>query len=426
MTSSKTKRAETSAFRRRLTRCRTSLPWAPGAGSIGRGGRPVPAAHPRPIPAVPHHNLPWRRPGPRAAGRWAPFPARRPPILSIGDAFHSGPFQKLDLPPGAPSGPGKTSHRLLPGGCPRARPESARQTSPQASPRPAEFSRTHRLATLGAPASSPRGPVGGGGGGRVARRTGRTAGRTDAQARSHPRSRRLPPPTHTRTHTHTRVERSGRERGSARNPWNEAPSALTRALRAPPGPPGHAPGSAPPTEQVGPSPGELAVGRGRGLARPGEALFPSPARRAPGGSSHLRAGADVLGRRTSAEGPEPCRAPRRTSRAVRARGPSVSHTPESGPREHTLSAPAHENLPRAQVPAAVGQARSPTHTGRPMPRGDPAHVTATSTAEPHFVPSGPAATATHSQQVPEFEPDAQPLRLPGLQTRTGPAFTREK
>lgn len=81
-------------------------------------------------------------------------------------------------------------------------------SSPQASPHPAGFSRTHRRAAPCAPTSGRLGPAAGRGRGATAGRTGPGAlrGCAHAQAPSRPRSAQTPAAPH--THTHTRAARA--------------------------------------------------------------------------------------------------------------------------------------------------------------------------------------------------------------------------
>lgn len=86
------------------------------------------------------------------------------------------------------------------------------------------------------------------------RGTWRTPGarrRAGALAPALPHDRPLRTPTRTRGQRAPSRLRRGRERGSERNPWNEAPPALTRVPPGSAGPSGHAPGPAPPAQQVG-------------------------------------------------------------------------------------------------------------------------------------------------------------------------------
>ncbi|XP_053752695.1 basic salivary proline-rich protein 1-like [Panthera pardus] len=241
---------------------------------------------------------------------------------------------------------------------------------PQAGPSRARFSRTHRRAALGSPASGRPGPVGGGGGrgGGTAERAGRTPGarrRTGALAPALPH--RLPrcTPTRTRGRRAPGRLRGGRERGSARNPWNEAPPARPQArsaglrLARQNTPPGHAP----PTEQVGGRAQVSRLGSGGGAPRARERLVsPPPSRRTPRGRSHL-----PRGRRRARAGDACCRpgaalGPRRRRQFPRARGPGISRIslPPKGPASgNSPSVYTHQRTFRgAQVPAALGQPAS--------------------------------------------------------------------
>lgn len=93
-------------------------------------------------------------------------------------------------------------------------------------------------------------------GARGALRSAQTHRRARTRAPADSRPPRTPARTRTRGRRAPDRLRGGRERESARNPWNEAPPALTRALRAPraqPGPPGHAPGVPRPPSRWGPA-----------------------------------------------------------------------------------------------------------------------------------------------------------------------------
>lgn len=336
---------------------------------LGRGrkyrkkGRPVPTAHPQPLPAVLHPTLLCRRPEPRlyrAPGlppaACLALPGRLPRGTLPPPTEPDLPSRALELrlPLGASSCPARTSHLLPPGGRPQSCSESAHRSFPAGQPSRAPFSRTHRPAALGSPASGRPGPVGGGGGVEAGPPSARGAlrGRADAQARSRPRSRTDSPSAHPHAHAG-----GARRAGSAADASAEArgipgmrrrpPSAGSAGLRlarqdTPPDTPLPRAGGRP-------SPGESAGRRGRGLARRGEACFPSPARRTPRGSSHLPGGCGRAPAGNVRCGPGAALGPREeapVAKGARARhlrriyvpqGPAVGNTPFSVHAQTNLS-----------------------------------------------------------------------------------------
>lgn len=226
-----------------------------------RKERPVPAAHPQPLPSVLHPALLCLRSGPSVyRARRASFPA---PCLALPGRLARGIPQEPDLPlrvlelrlqPGASNCPAKTSRRLPLGGRPQSCPSQPTRSSPAGQPSRAGSSCTHRRAALGSPASGQPGPVGGSRGVEAGPPGARGAlrGRADAQARSRPRSRTDSPSAHPHAHAG-----GARRAGSAADASAEArgiPGMRHRPpsaghCRAPPGPPDHAPGHAPPTSR---------------------------------------------------------------------------------------------------------------------------------------------------------------------------------
>lgn len=315
------------------THCRKSVPFCfgKGAGSILKGKEPIPAAHPLPCPAVPHHSPPLplaKTKGLQGAGTPRPAPRRRLPgqlplqtlDLSLRVSWRFGSHQEPQVAPQE-----QAASSVLPGGRPRPAPNQSTPELPASQPSPCPL-RPHSppggsgLARLG-----PAGPRWGQGRDHGARETGRTPGARRRAGALAPALPHRPQPLRTPTRTHGRRApsrlRGGRERGSARNPWNEAPPALSRAL----------PGSAGPRPRARPSSpaggGRAQVRRRGGGGRASRArvrLISSPTRSTPDGSSHL---------------PNGCR----RARAANVRmGPGLRSTPGSAWTQRTRCAPASD------------------------------------------------------------------------------------
>lgn len=341
---------------------RAVLFWG-GAGSTGRKGDPsqLPILSPFPQSCTQPFFAAGQNQG--STGRRASLPPR---ASHSQDAFLAGPsppqrsrtslrepwsFGSHWEPQVAPREPATSSLQedaLSPA------PSQPTGVSPQGQPSRAPFSRTHRPAALGSPASGRPGPVGGGGGVEAGPPSARGAlrGRADAQARSRPRSRTDSPSAHPHAHAG-----GARRAGSAADASAEArgipgmrrrpPSAGSAGLRlarqdTPPDTPLPRAGGRP-------SPGESAGRRGRGLARRGEACFPSPARRTPRGSSHLPGGCGRAPAGNVRCGPGAALGPREeapVAKGARARhlrriyvpqGPAVGNTPFSVHAQTNLS-----------------------------------------------------------------------------------------
>lgn len=342
-----------------------------------KGGRkyterkePIPAAHPQPCPAVPHHSPPLplaKTKGLQGAGTPRPAPRRRLPgqlplqtlDLSLRVSWRFGSHQEPQVAPQE-----QAASSVLPGGRPRPAPNQSTPELPTSQPSPCPLLPHSPPGGSGIARLGPAGPRWGQGRDHGARGTGRTPGARRRAGALAPALPHRPQPLRTPTRTHGRRApsrlRGGRERGSARNPWNEAPPALSRAL----------PGSAGPRPRARPSSpaggGRAQVRRRRGGGRASRARGrlispPPPAPRLTAARTYPT-DADVLGRPTSAWGPG-CNRPR-------------------GARE----------------PSAPGVHRPLTHTG-PNPRGPGSGNTAlvhthehkrTSRARPEARRSGPA------------------------------------
>nr|XP_012423957.1 PREDICTED: proline-rich protein 36-like [Odobenus rosmarus divergens] len=338
-----------------------------------RRERPVPAAHPQPLPAALNPALLCRWPGPGVyRARRAPSPApclALPELLprgtppparsrtSLRKPWSFGSHWEPQVAPREPAASSLQEDALSPA------PSQPTRSSPTGQPSRALFSSTHRWAALGSPASGRPDPARdgggdggrGGGGGGTAERAGRTPGarrRTGALAPALPHRLPLRTPTRTRGRRAPSRLRGGRERGSARNPWNEAPPALSRALPGSAWPARTRPRTRPSHRAGGrPSPGERARRRGRGLARRGEACFPSPARRTPcGDGSHVPSGCRraragngccgtgaALGPREEAPVPEDSRT-RHLTHIYAPQGSAGGNTPSAYPHKRTFRA----------------------------------------------------------------------------------------
>lgn len=233
---------------------------------------------PGPLPAPSPHPPTLRTPSPREPlqelDMYLREPGRFPSPRRLKCPRQEGATASLqeDVLGPAPRQPSPASPR----GPPLTRPGSRRRSQSPS---------THRQEAQGAPASGRQGAVRAGAVPPSAR--GALRGRTDAQARSRPRSRTDAPcaPPHAHADSARRDGSAADASAGARGIPGMRSRPLSPRLRgALPGPAGHAPGHAPPTEQVGLSPGEPAGRREPRAsgARRGSFPFPRPPRAAGG------------------------------------------------------------------------------------------------------------------------------------------------
>lgn len=276
----------------------------------------------------------------RDTGRRAPFLPRLPrpnPHPYFQDTFHSGTLPgaahlppragALRFPPGASSVPAK-KEPPPPGRRASSVPLRVSPTlrSPAGHPSPGAGPQHSPPSGSGRARLGPAGPRGGGGG--TSARAGRTAGahrRTGALAPALPHRRPLRTPTRTRRQRAPGRLSGGRERGSPRNPWNEAPPALSAA------PPGSARPDRP-RPRPRPSPrrwGRAQVSRrggASGAERAGRGSFPFPRPPRAGGGQHPPGGCGRARGRVGRTGPSAAPGPRRRLPSQGARVACVSHT----------------------------------------------------------------------------------------------------